>query len=145
MKNVIILSLFFASMQVAQAAQHMKLPKGSRALSLITHGEIVDAGGVMPEPRRPGGPILEPMAYIDVRLSLDGCADSLGPVTFEKHYNEIDRIYDVYVTAYNIHNENSARIKCLVQPTAKIRLPMGIGFAAEGNYRLIMNTFFLKK
>lgn len=98
------------------AGTHLR--EGDVQVDFISHGEITAIENVYPD--CPPNALCLPAGKITVRVPLNGCADTLGPVSYDVSYNEASEKYDLRVAAINIANEMSMRIRCIKIPEADI-------------------------
>ncbi|HXH31986.1 MAG TPA: hypothetical protein VNJ01_14345 [Bacteriovoracaceae bacterium] len=61
---------------------------------------------------------------IKLVLPLNGCVDSLGPVTYKAEENREKGILNVYVSATGVANPQSMTTRCMVAPTAKYQITL---------------------
>jgi hypothetical protein len=136
MKFIFAVSILAAT---AASADSVKLPRGAVGLSTIE--DIVAKRVVVPQPpaSRPGGPVVEILSLLEVVLPLGGCLDQLGPVTYTSHNNG-DGKTTILLSATRIEMKGSQLARCNRQPTAAIRIPLGLGFANADNYEVEMLT-----
>lgn len=92
------LSLLFASMIAAPAVAVTDLPEGAVALSTVSRGRIVSVERDRSSTR------------VQLELVVTGCANDLGPITYTAR--RAGRRATLVVTAIDIVNEASARIRC---------------------------------
>jgi hypothetical protein len=88
-------------------------------------------------PTCPARAICDPAAIIKVQFTLNGCMDRLGPVIHFKKYNQNTHKYDVYISAFNINNEEGLKVLCKEMPTKSIKLYFGMGFISPSDIKLI--------
>ena len=115
MKNIIISLIVLIGINSAANAASTKLEKGDMSLSQVTLGEITSVDFFYPE--CPINALCSPVTKVKVKLTLNGCADRIGPVTYTTRFNEVSQKTELLVSAINIHNELSTRILCFAAPT----------------------------
>lgn len=114
MKNLIlVITAMFALTTNAHAYERVIIDGGDKALGRA-HVEIIDQSPLCK--RAPG--LVACMAYgskIQLKITLNGCLDRLGPVF---HHVEVKKHKAIlYVAAVNIHTAESEVTKCVAAPT----------------------------
>jgi hypothetical protein len=114
MKNLIILITTFLTLTSnVNAYERIQIEGGDKALDRA-HVEMIDQSAVCPR----GAGLVSCMAYgskIQLKITLNGCLDRLGPVF---HHVEVKKHKAIlYVAAVNIHTQESEVTRCVAAPT----------------------------
>jgi len=109
--------LIAISMAAAPGLAATELPEGAIALTTVRQGRIVSV-----EPGRSS-------TRVELELSVAGCANDLGPIT--RTIKKAGMRTTLVVTAIDIVNEASARIRC--EPSGLLR---GAAIEIEGRYTM---------
>lgn len=115
MKNILISLIAIIGINSAANASTVALKKGDTSLSKITRGEVLSVETFHPD--CPINALCSPATKVKVKITLHGCADSIGPVSYTTRFNEYSQKTELLVSAINIHNELSTRILCFAAPT----------------------------
>ena len=119
-----------------------EIPEGSTGFSLIENAKVVriqtvsGPNGVCPEHITSCAQAEE----VTIQFSLKGCADKLGPVSYELK-SIMDKLY-IFLTAWNIHNEASNNRMCYSRPSGyrKILVAPHLLNSARDNIELQLIT-----
>lgn len=112
MKSIVLL-LTLLTITDVYASDIVYLDQGDKSLGRA-HVEIVDQSPICP--RTPG--MVSCLAFgsrVQLKITLNGCVDRLGPVFHHLAVQKHKAI--LYVGAVNIHNEASEVTKCIAAPT----------------------------
>jgi hypothetical protein len=88
------------------------------ALSRLA-GEIIQVSPLCPD----GMTCFVDGTMIDVKFTLNGCLDTLGPVTYDAVETDDGRLI-VFVSALNVHHQDSKVTFCYVAPTEVVKLQL---------------------
>lgn len=135
MKTLMIALSMFAGASAQAAPASFQLPRGTIGSYPLTQvSSRVEA--VMPN--CPPNAMCAPLSKLHVTATLNGCVDRLGPVTFEREERTRDGKIHLYVAALGLANEASQRTRCVVAPTARFELNLGMGFLDDSSVELHM-------
>lgn len=112
-----VLGLALSTSTVQAAIGTYSLPSDAIALSPI-EGSIAAVAPLCPD----GVTCFVNGTIIDLRFVLQGCMDQLGPVTYRAE--EVGGKLKVYVSAINVHSEESTHVMCFAAATADYRITL---------------------
>lgn len=121
--KTLLASLVFAFTATATATT--QLPKNSTGLTLLTDGQVT-VESYMPKCPKPA--MCEAAAVLKIQFTLNGCMDTLGPVTIKETGLTENGKKKFVVTAYNVNNEASTYTKCIRAPIGIAKKIIGMGF-----------------
>ena len=134
MKAIIITIGWILTVGVANAGtnlERVKLMKEDRAISFISRGHVVEVEEFSPECPKNALCSFSLVTKVKVLVELNGCLDRLGPVAFRTKYNDNTGKLDIYISAINIHNDESKSVMCFVIPTKTFEVISGQPFVKE--------------
>lgn len=140
--NLFLGSFLLITVSIATASadqREMFIERNDVSLSLLTEGELLRVVSTVPR-IFPPQPERTPMSHAEVKFTLNGCLDRLGPVTSFVHNNS-DGSVEVLISAINIANKDSFRVRCTRLPTGKVKIFLGPGFINQENVQLKFASF----
>ncbi|MES2802494.1 MAG: hypothetical protein V4654_08390 [Bdellovibrionota bacterium] len=138
--KTLLASAVFAFSTIATAATY-ELPKKSTNLSLLTEGKV---SVVTHMPNCPKTAMCEPTAILKIQFTLNGCMDTLGPVTINQVGYTADGKMKFVVTAYNTANEASTYTKCFRAPIGVATQVIGMGLFSQDSVEVEFSKAFVR-
>lgn len=135
MKTITMLFVLFGLFSQTYASDFKLNADHDIAISHLESAKIIE---VLPYlPSCPRATPCHPGTSIKIEVTLKGCLDKLGPHAAKLVYNSEKNIYDLFLSAINIHTKDSTRVYCYRAPTAVLEISK-VGFFRKDQIRLHM-------
>lgn len=137
--KILLASAVLVFSAIASATTY-ELPKNSTSLSLLIDGKV----SVITQMSSCSKPApCEISAILKIQFTLNGCMDTLGPVTINQVGTTADGKMKFVVTAYNTANEASKHTQCFRAPIGVATQVISSDFLSNDSVEVEFSNHFV--